>query len=232
MPTSRGRRREGARAVSDYLDRLVARALGVEPAVRPRLPSRFERVVPDAAVDPTEPAVDPRPAAHRLAPPVRNTLAGAPDAAAAASTERPTVSRATGPAAVPPDRLERAPAGSPVARAAPEEVRQPTARSEAAAGPMTPAPTAAPSPAEGLPPAVRPQPLVTLSPVAQRRAARSPAVAVEAPPRAATPVVRVTIGRVEVRAAPPPREVRAARSAPGPRLTLDAYLRQRDEGKR
>ena len=47
------------------------------------------------------------------------------------------------------------------------------------------------------------------------------------------PIVRVTIGRIEVRAAPaptpPPRK--PARPA-GPTLTLDAYLKARKEGAR
>jgi len=52
-------------------------------------------------------------------------------------------------------------------------------------------------------------------------------------PREQAPVVRVTIGRIDVRAAPtpapPPRK--PARQA-GPTLTLDAYLNERKEGRR
>jgi hypothetical protein len=47
------------------------------------------------------------------------------------------------------------------------------------------------------------------------------------------PIVRVTIGRIDVRAAPTPAP--PARKSPpqsGPTLTLDAYLQQRKEGKR
>jgi hypothetical protein len=44
------------------------------------------------------------------------------------------------------------------------------------------------------------------------------------------PIVRVTIGRIDVRAAPaPPRKPPLAR---GPALTLDAYLKERKEGRR
>jgi hypothetical protein len=47
------------------------------------------------------------------------------------------------------------------------------------------------------------------------------------------PIVRVTIGRIDVRAAPapPPPSRKPARHA-GPTLTLDAYLKQRKEGAR
>jgi hypothetical protein len=48
---------------------------------------------------------------------------------------------------------------------------------------------------------------------------------------AAEPVVRVTIGRIEVRAtAPAPPPAPAARPA-GPRLSLEEYLRRRNEGR-
>lgn len=51
---------------------------------------------------------------------------------------------------------------------------------------------------------------------------------VMAPPE---PIIRVTIGRVEVRAAPPSPPARPAAPA-GPRLSLDAYLRSRRGGGR
>jgi hypothetical protein len=47
------------------------------------------------------------------------------------------------------------------------------------------------------------------------------------------PVVRIHIGRIEVRAVTPPQQAPASRpAARPPRLTLDDYLHQRDEGKR
>jgi hypothetical protein len=52
-------------------------------------------------------------------------------------------------------------------------------------------------------------------------------------PRDQAPIVRVTIGRIEVRAAPPPvAPPRKPARAPGPVLTLDAYLKSRKEGAR
>ena len=49
----------------------------------------------------------------------------------------------------------------------------------------------------------------------------------------APPIVRVTIGRIDVRAAPAP-STPARKPAPrsGPKLTLDAYLKSRQEGAR
>ena len=51
--------------------------------------------------------------------------------------------------------------------------------------------------------------------------------------RAHAPIVRVTIGRIEVRSASPPAPM-PRKSAPrtGPKLTLDAYLKARKKGAR
>lgn len=49
----------------------------------------------------------------------------------------------------------------------------------------------------------------------------------------ATPTIRVSIGRIEVRAVTPaPSTRRPAPKRPGPSLTLDAYLKQRNAGRR
>ncbi|HVF91212.1 MAG TPA: hypothetical protein VNH22_14190 [Blastocatellia bacterium] len=63
-------------------------------------------------------------------------------------------------------------------------------------------------------------------PEAQREAARQ-----EAPP---APIIKVSIGRIEVRAVAPhaPPAPRARPRPPGAALTLNDYLKQRDEGKR
>jgi hypothetical protein len=52
-------------------------------------------------------------------------------------------------------------------------------------------------------------------------------------PRDQAPIVRVTIGRIDVRAAPAPvPPPRKPLPSPGPALTLDAYLKQRKEATR
>jgi len=70
---------------------------------------------------------------------------------------------------------------------------------------------------------------------AQSRAFLSKTVLASLPdePRDQAPIVRVTIGRIDVRAAPapPPPPRKAAGPAP-PVLTLDAYLKERKEGRR
>jgi hypothetical protein len=69
----------------------------------------------------------------------------------------------------------------------------------------------------------------TLSPLKQG----DDALRFPAEPRAQAPIVRVTIGRIEVRAAPAPAPPpRKPARAPGPVLTLDAYLKSRKEGAR
>ena len=59
-----------------------------------------------------------------------------------------------------------------------------------------------------------------------------PEAARESPPSA--PIIKVSIGRIEVRALGPqtPPAPRAKPNRPGPALTLNEYLKQRDEGKR
>ena len=52
-------------------------------------------------------------------------------------------------------------------------------------------------------------------------------------PTSEAPIVRVTIGRIEVRAVPAPAApARKPSRASGPKLTLDAYLKSRKEGTR
>jgi hypothetical protein len=78
---------------------------------------------------------------------------------------------------------------------------------------------------------VRPQATPSLEPPqpspTERRAADS-----ESPP--ATPIIRVSIGRIDVRAVvlPAPPAPRPSPVRRGPALTLDDYLKQRSEGRR
>ena len=47
----------------------------------------------------------------------------------------------------------------------------------------------------------------------------------------ARPTVQVTIGRIEVRAVQPPPAPPVPRAPVGPRISLDEYLRERNEGR-
>ena len=51
-------------------------------------------------------------------------------------------------------------------------------------------------------------------------------------PAASTPTIHVTIGRIEVRATPPPSRQTQSKSAPVPTISLDDYLRGRSGGRR
>ena len=55
-----------------------------------------------------------------------------------------------------------------------------------------------------------------------------------AAPESPAPAIRVTIGRIEVRAITPPMaaERRAAPARPGPALSLEDYLKQHNGGQR
>lgn len=85
---------------------------------------------------------------------------------------------------------------------------------------------------EPLTPAIQPRPV---SPAQPRINPASPSAFGEpSNPRARgaeAPTIQVTIGRIEVRATPPPAPVPKPRPA-SPTMSLDDYLRQRNEGRR
>jgi hypothetical protein len=242
--------------MSDFLDRLAARAIGGEAALAPRLPSLFEPlqrapIMPPADVDEAPPdrrdaapamravpveaptsatpaSTSARPAAAPVMPIERVAAAGPASPAASAArhasaplnvSERATTSAVDRPAA-PSVSVRPAMPASPLpvqprqARVAPD--RQETVRTPASNGVLLPAPA----------------PVFAVSLAAPARsgrtvAARAAAARTEGKADAAgEPVVHVSIGRLEVRAAPaaaaPPRR----RDGPQP-SSLDDYLRQR-----
>ncbi|MDR7275509.1 hypothetical protein [Catenuloplanes atrovinosus] len=224
----------------DFFDRLAERAHGVPAAdpswVRPRLPQPFERVtgleiqevevdapapsraapggppareqvrhVPGApVVPPPAPAAPPPPVAPVIAPvvPAASAVVGAPEPAPAAIGE------------VVETVVERA---VPVTTGAeqPERTRM-TASTVPAKTDFDPAPLAA-----------RRVPPVPFDP---RGAATAEPTAPRATAAPADPVIRVSIGRLEISAAPPPAERpdRRASRRPDPRISLDSYLNSRE----
>ena len=84
--------------------------------------------------------------------------------------------------------------------------------------------TAGPGPIETLLPAALPDPDLPEPP-----ASRRPGAGQDGPGET---VVRVTIGRVEVRAAAPPVPAPRRRRAAGPRVGLADYLKARNEARR
>lgn len=242
--------------MSDFLDRLAARAIGGETTLAPRLPSLFEplqrapimpladareappperceaapamQAVPAEALTSAAPArTSARPAAARVAPiahVVAATSASAAASAAQYASAPPIVGeRASTPAVdrpASPSVLARpaTPAPLPVqprqVRVAPD--RQETARTPASNGALLPTPASVFA-------APRTAPARSERTVATRAAAARTEGKADG---AGEPVVHVSIGRLEVRAAPvaaaPPRR----REGPQPG-SLDDYLRQR-----
>jgi hypothetical protein len=225
--------------MTDYLGRLAARALGVGEVAQPRrslfeprrgAPEPFASVeLEDAAPPRSEASTRPREATRLPQPeaPVAPEPAGRPPLPPTLRAPEGTVPGAPVP--------ERAPAAA--ARRAQEEAVSPTVRRrtparESVARPARPTPEPAP--------ARRPTVRDALAPRAQapppaRRAAPAvvaPTLAVRPPPpplnvqvREPAPTVRVTIGRVDVRAVAPEPPARPKRKPkPAPRVSLDEYL--------
>jgi hypothetical protein len=244
------------RAMSDFLDRLVARAIDGGTALTPRLPSLFEPQqraptmpaagegeapahhrdtasaapgMPIAAPSPREPAraaESVERSAARVVP-VDRTAASVPARAAASSPHAPmpppimptpvhsaVVDRSSIPAR--PERQAASPSPVQPRRVRVAPARQETARTPASNGALLPAstpvfaaPRAAPAPSE------------------RTVGARSAAARAEGKATATgEPVVHVSIGRLEVRAAPSAAAPSRRRQEPRP-SSLDDYLRQR-----
>lgn len=231
--------------MTGYLDGLIARATGSPPAVVPRLPTAFE----PPAVAPVTPIAGqpalaeddsrsglfehPRPAERspiaetqrRVAPPLPPPAdieppllpPPPPPARGDVDVDRLPATRTdhvapAGAESAPASGVRRSPEGNPTVPATakhPEDSRPPAAAQS----------TAPPREA----PAIRPAVAVTTEPAPR-------AVPADPPPDPA-PVVRVTIGRVEVRAnfTPPPGGRPSAGTRP-PRLSLEDYLKGRSGG--
>lgn len=215
--------------MSDFLASLLARGMGAAPAIRPRLPSLFESPAGRA------PMVEANEVAEavvlRPAPPTatsRDTVMGG----------EAQVHLAPPPAASPGRAL------TPPQSTQPESGRATVMATAAMAGPVVPPPTPThpPSvetgakprsePATGMAPSIPRMPAPPL-PAAVIPLSRPVAVRVAEPQRPPEPPsVRITIGRVEVRAVPAnPPAARPGRRA-SPKLSLEDYLRPRAGGAR
>jgi hypothetical protein len=245
--------------MSDFLDRVAARAIGGEATLAPRLPSLFEPsahtpILPAVQEDgsatanhATSPAEDTLRAVEPLRPP-RATSPRPTDASRLASIE-PPAARTLAPVASVPDRATPA-----TARAAPPmpsapittRARVPPSESESAsAEPAMPLPVqprqtrTAPPRAEAAPALVgsllSPSAPVFATPriaPARERVDHASAIRPRAAPDgghaapASEPIVHVSIGRLEVRAAPAAAAPARRRDEPRP-ASLDDYLRHR-----
>jgi hypothetical protein len=124
-------------------------------------------------------------------------------------------------------------AGPPVTAAPSADTAHPPAASEEAPPPAVgDAPPPGPLPPPPLRPIAQPAPARVPRAPGRSLAGRERAEGRAAAPVAATdpePTVAVTIGRIDVHAAPPPAPMRLAPPAPArPAETLEDYLRERD----
>jgi hypothetical protein len=203
--------------MADYLAGLAARALGVASVVRPRPTARFESPPFEERETPSAVAARDMPRGPAPARPRKSSQAGVEAAGRPART------------AVQPVRVPTT-LPSPIEA----ELESPAAGDEA-----TPPALDAPRPAPAARAAARSAnvdpPRVERDEAMVRPATRRAAQLPEPPFRTARPEpppVRVTIGRIEVRAvAPPPTPPRPTPQRPAP-LSLDEYLEARRSGRR
>jgi hypothetical protein len=242
--------------MSGYLERLGARALGLAQVAQPIVPPIFDPSLglgpgaaggmPVAAPEPAEPVAKPeraeprydRPTASAAAVPdpgPRSIELARRDARAPAAWESPRAAldeyerehehngRAhdRGPWERAVETLPPAGREAAIVLAAPQEGVRPEAADERWPGPV-------PSVFSRVAPQLQ-QPLSTRENHPTMEGRRDPAAATQG-----APVIRVTIGRIDVRADfPAPAPARAATTPPrAPMLSLEDYLKQRREGKR
>jgi hypothetical protein len=237
--------------MSDYLTRLAARALGRAEVVQPRLPSLFEAAASPALDEHVIREAPPRDSGTiRPAPPWSPgrpvAEPASPGDLSASPGGRPDMPSRVRPAPPADDAEPSSDAAPPPGTAAMFARDRDAARARDAydgAGledGRAERRDARPSPADVPPDLAQPVAPPRHRADATRSEARDaaparglrPAVAVERPARENAPSVRVTIGRVEVRAvAPPPPRPAPARPR-APRLSLEEYVRLRDEGRR
>jgi hypothetical protein len=205
--------------VTDYLGRLAARALGVGEVARPRRPLFEPRfgVAEPMGVERSAAQAPPSAEDAGEAPAVREALSPQP----APKPAREAVVQPARADAAPPEpsssaeaeRSEQPPA-EPAQTARPVQPPKTRARPERTpAVPAEPAPAAPRAPCATQPPLLLPAP----PPRLQARSAEAEA-----------PAVKVTIGRVEVRAVTPEpaREPKRRRPPVPKRMSLDEYLSQ------
>lgn len=242
------------RAVSDFLDRVATRALGSESMLSPRLPSLFEPAGRGgAAVTEESVQIQAAPVAERTQeqalPNLRRIdsrmVAEAPELEPVRPFAREPMAQAeTHERSIVTEEVRLFPSSKPSMRDAPIEPASPrmvSRQERASTGELQPlretrilreritTETPREEPAgELLPPS---QPVFASRPEADARRANAPspssakALASAAPP-SGEPAVHVSIGRLEVRAAP--TNATAPRPAAPPRPSaLDDYLRQR-----
>jgi hypothetical protein len=224
--------------MTHFLGRLVERARGTAPRVEPIIAPRFAPAPVSAEITTENEAVPPAGLPQAMEPPAARRETGPPGAIE--SPRSVLVRQEKTSAEVPKeDLIESAAPAEPetllVPLSRPDDDRsQPPARTRESGSLRRDVLLHVQSDA---PPAVLgranhhlPSPI---SKPSHRAAVSASALTSPNDKSAEPPIVRVTIGRIEVRAAPAiaPAPRRASRAAE-PKLTLDAYLKSRKEGAR
>jgi len=239
-----------------YLASIVARANGSTPLLQPRIASRYEHDLRGADTPPPEVTIDPQAqapptrsapptpidAAARAAPAPQNAVPSLPPreslrADAARSGRDPILSRDF---AARPDRIveretERIELQEQVIRTvppAPPSAHLPISPMIESDGREKPLPDRndgrEPDDEAPLRALLRPPPLPAQPAAPERRGQASAAPDAHE----SAPTIRVTIGRVDVRAVEPQSSSRPTPPARTPAFTLDDYVRLRKEGRR
>lgn len=228
--------------MSDFLTTLLASQRAKVPAVQPRVPARFESAPPtplsgemgfsEENIARGAPPARPLPRAERIAPrlqptPYRGSLVVPPTQKIQSGREFAASDSENQAATSPSIRAEENSDAAPnVEHILHDRAPQPSAT------PRATAPEDTAPPMSGI--VAQPRMRITRQAPALVPAASeaSPQSAQQAPVLPHPPTIRVTIGRILVRAmqAPSPREPRAP--APAPKLSLDEYLKARERGER
>jgi hypothetical protein len=230
--------------MSSFLARLAARQLAPGGELRPRAMSRFAAPGPEAAPEAPPLLVRPVPAARQSSDAASPAAAVAEQAASASLPGRGRPDATDPPAPRPvPRAAEHASRGDDPPRLVPAGERDAGDTPHPRSGGIEPIARVAPAVARAPEHPPQPVPLVPREIVRAREAtaqhAPAPARVTTAPAPgpvevADEPVVRITIGRIEVRAATPaaaPR--REPRAAPRPTtMSLDEYLDRRHGPRR
>jgi len=230
-----------------YLASLVARADGTAPVLRPRLASRYEQSARTTEA-PVETSVE------TVAPPVA-ARAETPAVTIAAQPREPLEPRETVREIVRTESVQPPPSATHretttnVERTIERHHRESHVREEhsvvhvepAGAPPVTRVIERATPPVEAQHKTIEPAeaPLRALllpppphPPVTPRASAHGPRSAAPAAPPDAAPTIRVTIGRVDVRAVEAPQRPARPAAPRQPAFTLEDYIRMRREGRR
>jgi hypothetical protein len=246
--------------MSDYLNNIVARSMGIAQAVQPRVPQLFEQ--PVARADPalqTETLSGPSAGAGKI-----SGTSASRKAQVESALPLPRFETVKPPSEAMPLRAENSalisalpiPAFAPIETSLPSTTADPrgikvnaTVIAEPAAqqaGPHSRSALQQTETAPSVTPAVQPSstivsrsafelPATTTSAANHQTGVPHPTLSSLANNQAeqSAAAIRITIGRVEVRAIMPsvPTPART-HSRPGPALSLESYLKQREEGKR